>query len=165
MSLRQTLKDLRDAADDLLLIPDLTVAPLDAWKGVDPSPLLNLRKQVRPSPKWTTRSDSRLFTYYGAALGLRQGILLTSFQQQEALPPGFANAPGKLLCTVGQLLANYPVPSVPLEPKPLTEKAKTLIDAWETCGLGIHATCLFYLSHMFLPAYGEWAPLTFDQEG
>lgn len=122
--------------------------------------LLLVKQRTTPAPKWTTRSDSGLYTYEGAVLGGRQVLLRLAAHKAEPLPPGFSDAPSTLLAMLcrrlGAMEAQLPEVALPV----LTKDARVLIDNWEDSGLGMWATEAFRLSHLYHRPTRTWYPLT-----
>jgi hypothetical protein len=166
-SLRHDLKTFRTLSTDLLSMSGMppgprTLTPPDTLLGA-------LRAKVDPAPLHTTKSDSTLFTYTGPVLAIRQVVLHTTAATGQPLPPGFADAPPRLLAIMGltlpRALVNVPH-RLPFTARPkLTGEALTLIDLWESSGLGWLARPGFLLSHVWDGDTEAWVPLTPRMEG
>jgi hypothetical protein len=129
--------------------------------------LTSYRKSVTPTPHHTTLSDSKLFTYEGAVLGCRQLILQRTGVLGLPIPEEFANAAPKFVATFfASLLSQgaFTEPMVSPFVAPFSPIERELIDAWETCGLGVAATDAFLLSHIYRPTTNSWTPFTPSME-
>ncbi len=165
-SLRHDLKTFRTLSTELLTMSGMPAGPRTF---TPPDTLLGaLRAQVDPAPLYTTKSDSTLFTYAGPVLAIRQIVLHTTATTGQPLPPGFADAPPRLLAIMGltlpRALVNIPH-RLPFRPARLDDAALTLIDLWESSGLGWLARPGFLLSHVWDAETGAWVPLTPRMEG
>jgi hypothetical protein len=160
-TLRRDLASLRRRADDLLTAPVLRT-PLSLQGSVPcvdryVTMLLGLRRKVSPVPQHTTRSNSGLFIYEGAALGIRQLMVAHVAGSGEQLPPGFADCPPKMLCLMGiniQCLNMVEIPPTQVK----DPEALEIIEAWADSGLGSLAERAFTLSHF--PIGDTWTALT-----
>lgn len=166
-SLRHDLKTFRAHSTDLLSIEGMPPGP----RTFEPPAALmaDLRAKHATPPLYTTKSDSTLFTYSGPVLAIRQVILHVAAETGQGLPPGFADAPPRLLALMGLTLPRVLVDqphNLPFSSKPALKGAPlTIIDLWESSGLGWLARPGFLLSHVWDAESRAWVPLTPRMEG
>lgn len=168
--LRRNLTHLRAQADDLLNLPTLPKPPAAIWARVgelDLGRLLRARERAKPTPKYSTRSDTSLWTYTGVVLGVRQLLLHEAYRREEPLPPGFVDAPPAMLALMGVNLTALLDPAADPEGDayPLFDRERRLVDCWESSALGGWARHVFFAGHVFDRRGREWLPLTPDAEG
>ncbi len=120
-------------------------------------------------PKYATKSDSGLFTYQGPVLGIRQVVIAVARHTGQPLPPGFNEAPPRLLAIMGLTLpsalveVDHKLPFAPVPKNKLPDTVESVIDLWESTGLSWLARPCFFLSHFYHTT--GWFPLTPQMEG
>lgn len=164
-SLRQDLKRYRTQSEALDALGGMPPGPADL--KVHAAHLFS--KTASWCPKHLTKSDSGLFTYEGPTLAIRQIVVHVTAAMEGQLPPGFADAPPRLLAVMGLTLPHALVEQphkLSFESKPkLTRTAHTVVDLWESSGMSWLALPGFLLSHFHDPASKEWYPVTPQMEG